>query len=120
MKYLLLNLLKTIPVLLLITLIVFLLVRVTGDPVSLMLPETATDEERESLREALGFNQPLPVQYFTYLGDLVKGDFGKSFRYDTDALDIVLERLPATIPTCHCLDDCCDSHFCPVRNTFCC
>ncbi len=97
MKYFLLSLLKTIPVLLLITLIVFLLVRVTGDPVSMMLPETATDEERESLKEALGFNDPLSVQYFNYMGDLVKGDFGKSFRYDTDALDLVLERLPATL-----------------------
>ncbi|WP_075617217.1 ABC transporter permease [Paenisporosarcina indica] len=96
MKYLFQNLLKTIPVLLLITLIVFLLVRVTGDPVSLMLPETATEEERESLREALGFNEPLPVQYFTYLGDLVRGDFGDSFRYNTDAMALVLERLPAT------------------------
>lgn len=73
-----------------------MLVRVTGDPVSMMLPETATDEERESLKEALGFNEPLPVQYMKYLGDLVKGDFGESFRYDMDALDLVLERLPAT------------------------
>lgn len=96
MKYFFQNLLKTIPVLFLITLIVFLLVRVTGDPVSLMLPETATEEERESLREALGFNEPLPVQYFTYLGDLVRGDFGDSFRYNTDAMALVLERLPAT------------------------
>ena len=96
MKYFLQNLLKTIPVLLLITLIVFLLVRVTGDPVSMMLPETATDEERDSLREALGFNEPLPMQYFTYLGDLVRGDFGDSFRYNTDAMALVLERLPAT------------------------
>lgn len=96
MKYFLQNLLKTIPVLLLITLIVFVLVRVTGDPVSLMLPETATDEERESLKEALGFNKPLPVQYVSFLGDLVQGDFGNSFRYQTDALALVLERLPAT------------------------
>lgn len=96
MRYLFVNLVKTIPVLLLITIIVFLLVRVTGDPVSLMLPETATAEERDSLREALGFNEPLPVQYLTYLGNLVQGDFGNSFRYNTDALTIVLERLPAT------------------------
>ncbi|MGI2328132.1 ABC transporter permease [Planococcus sp. YIM B11945] len=97
MKYFLQNLVKTIPVLLLITLIVFLLVRVTGDPVSLMLPETASDEERESLRESMGFNDPLYVQYFTYLGDLVTGDFGDSFRYNTNALNLIMERLPATI-----------------------
>lgn len=97
MKYFLKSLLKTIPVLILITLIVFLLVRVTGDPVSLMLPETASEEERESLRESLGFNEPLPVQYFTYLGNLVQGDFGDSFRYNTDALTLIMERLPATL-----------------------
>lgn len=97
MKYFLQSLLKTIPVLILITLIVFLLVRVTGDPVSLMLPETATDAERDSLREAMGFNDPIMVQYFNYLGDLVTGDFGDSFRYNTDALNLILERLPATL-----------------------
>lgn len=97
MKYLFVSLLKTIPVLFLITLIVFLLVRVTGDPVSLMLPETATEEQRDSLRESLGFNEPLPVQYITYMGDVIQGDFGDSFRYNTDALNLILERLPATI-----------------------
>lgn len=97
MKYFLKSLVKTIPVLLLITLIVFLLVRVTGDPVSLMLPETASDAERDSLREAMGFNDPLPIQYLNYLGDLVTGDFGDSFRYNTDALNLILERLPATL-----------------------
>ncbi|WP_416145414.1 ABC transporter permease [Planococcus koreensis] len=97
MKYFLKSLVKTIPVLLLITLIVFLLVRVTGDPVSLMLPETATEAERDSLREAMGFNDPLPIQYLNYLGDLVTGDFGDSFRYNTDALNLILERLPATL-----------------------
>lgn len=97
MKYFLKSLLKTIPVLFLITLIVFLLVRGTGDPVSLMLPETATEAERESLREAMGFNEPLFVQYIIYLGDLITGDFGESFRYNTDALALILERLPATL-----------------------
>ena len=97
MKYLLKSLLKTIPVLLFITLIVFVLMRLTGDPVSLMLPETATQEERETLQNSLGLNDPLPVQYLHFLGDLVKGDFGDSFRYNTDALELVMERLPATI-----------------------
>jgi len=97
MKYFFQNLLKTIPVLFLISLIVFLLVRVTGDPVSLMLPETATDAERESLRAALGFNDPLYVQYLHYIKDAISGDFGNSLRYHTDALGIIFERLPATL-----------------------
>jgi peptide/nickel transport system permease protein len=97
MKYLIQNLLKTIPVFILISLIVFVLVRVTGDPVSLLLPETATDAERESLRESLGFNDPLYMQYLHYMSDVVRGDFGVSLRYNTDALAIILERLPATL-----------------------
>jgi peptide/nickel transport system permease protein len=97
MKYLVQNLLKTIPVFILISLIVFVLVRVTGDPVSLLLPETATDAERESLRESLGFNDPLYMQYLHYMSDVVRGDFGVSLRYNTDALAIILERLPATL-----------------------
>jgi peptide/nickel transport system permease protein len=97
MKYLIQNLLKTIPVFILISLIVFVLVRVTGDPVSLLLPETATDAERESLRESLGFNDPLYMQYLHYMSEVVRGDFGDSLRYNTDALAIILERLPATL-----------------------
>ncbi|TLS38703.1 ABC transporter permease [Pseudalkalibacillus caeni] len=96
MKFLIKNILRIIPVLFIISLIVFLLVRVTGDPVSLMLPETATDAERAQLRESLGLNDPLYIQYFTYLGDLITGDFGESFRYNQPALGLVLERLPAS------------------------
>ncbi|MDG0810435.1 ABC transporter permease [Cohnella rhizosphaerae] len=88
--------LQIIPVMFLITLIVFILVHVTGDPVTLMLSETATDEDRRVLTAALGLDQPLFVQYFKYMFNLLQGDFGTSFRYNTAALPIVLERLPAT------------------------
>lgn len=97
MKYIFQNLVRTIPVLILITLIVFVLVRVTGDPVALMLPETATDAEKESLRESLGFNDPLYIQYLSYMSDVVRGDFGDSLRYNTDAMALIFERLPATM-----------------------
>lgn len=95
-KYLLKSLLQVIPVLYLISLIVFVLVHVTGDPVTLMLPDTATDEDREALIRALGLDQPLHVQYFRYMQHLATGDFGISFRYKEPALPIVLERLPAS------------------------
>ncbi len=96
MRYFISNVIKIIPVLFLISLIVFILVRVTGDPVALMLPETATDQEREELREALGLNDPLYIQYFNYMKDVLRGDFGDSLRYNQPALGIVLERLPAS------------------------
>lgn len=70
---------------------------VAGDPVVLMLGDDATPEQAERLREALGLNEPLHVQYATYLGNVLQGDFGTSYRYGLDALPIVLERLPATL-----------------------
>ncbi|WP_282937525.1 ABC transporter permease [Paenibacillus sp. RC67] len=95
-QYLLKSILQFIPVLFLISLIVFLLVHVSGDPVTLMLPDTATAEDRAALTAALGLDQPLYIQYFKFIGQLVQGDFGKSFRYNEPALPIVLDRLPAT------------------------
>ncbi|MEK5163669.1 ABC transporter permease [Paenibacillus sp. FSL R5-0527] len=95
-KYLIRSLLQVIPVLLIITLIVFILVHVTGDPVSMLLPDTATPEDREVLRVALGLDQPVWVQYKIFVSNLLQGDFGDSFRYGQTALPIVLERLPAS------------------------
>ncbi|MFA1820107.1 ABC transporter permease [Virgibacillus oceani] len=95
-KYLLKRLIQMIPVLFIITFVVFVLVYMAGDPVSLMLSEGATEEDREAMREALGLNQPFYVQYFNFVSGLLQGDFGTSFRYNQEALPIVLERLPAT------------------------
>lgn len=95
-QYLLKSILQFVPVMLLISLIVFLLVHVSGNPVALMLPDTATAEDRAALTAALGLDQPLYIQYFKFMGHLVQGDFGKSFRYNQPALPIVMDRLPAT------------------------
>jgi peptide/nickel transport system permease protein len=95
-KYVVKSLLQVIPVLLIVSLIVFILVRVTGDPVALMLPETATAEDRVVLTQALGLDQPLHVQYARFLMDALRGDFGQSFRYGEPALRLVLERIPAS------------------------
>lgn len=91
------NILQIISVLFIITLIVFFLVNVSGDPVSLKLPLEATEEQRQELIHNLGLDKPLHVQYGIFLKDLVTGDFGKSINYSLPALPIVLERLPATI-----------------------
>jgi peptide/nickel transport system permease protein len=95
--YIVWRILQMIPVLFGITLIVFLLLRVSGDPVSLMLGEEASEAQIAQLREAYGLDRPLPEQYLRYMGDLLTGDFGKSIRYNNQpALDVVTERLPAT------------------------
>lgn len=96
-KFLVKRLLEFIPVLFIISFIVFALVYIAGDPVALMLPEDASTEDIENLRIALGLDQPFIVQYGKYFIGLVTGDFGESFRYNTAALPLVLERLPATL-----------------------
>lgn len=98
LKRLLINrILQIIPILFIISTIVFILVYFAGDPVTQMLPADATQEERQNLREALNLDDPIYVQYGKYIMNALQGDFGKSYRYKQDALPIVLERLPATI-----------------------
>ncbi|MBR3119524.1 MULTISPECIES: ABC transporter permease [Oceanobacillus] len=96
MHYIVRRMLQIIPVLLIISFIVFTLVFIAGDPVALMLPEDAALEEIEQLRESLGLNEPFYIQYGNYVFRMIQGDFGESFRYGQDALSVVLERLPAT------------------------
>jgi peptide/nickel transport system permease protein len=96
--YILRRLLQMVPVVFGITLIVFLLVRSAGDPVVLLLPEDATQEQIELLRTSLGLDRPVMEQYVRYLGNLLRGDFGTSIRFrNQDAFQITIERLPATL-----------------------
>jgi ABC-type dipeptide/oligopeptide/nickel transport system permease component len=77
--------------------LVFFLIRLSGDPVQMMLGETSGVEQAQALRHSLGLDKPLAAQYVTFLSNAVRGDFGRSFRYDQPALSLVLERLPATL-----------------------
>ena len=79
-----------------ISLITFLLLHLSGDPVAMILPE-ATDADRAVLRETLGLNRPLFVQYGAFIGRAVQGDFGQSFLHRAPALPLVIERLPTTL-----------------------
>lgn len=80
-----------------VTLLVFFLVRMSGDPVALYLPDDATDEQRALLTERLGLDQPVFTQYMVFLKNTLRGDFGMSIWHRRPALDLVLERLPATV-----------------------
>jgi peptide/nickel transport system permease protein len=75
----------------------FFLVRLAGDPTVLLLPVEATDQDVERLRQALGLDQSLLVQYLKFVTNLATGDFGISIRQRVPALDLVLERIPATL-----------------------
>jgi peptide/nickel transport system permease protein len=80
-----------------ISVIVFVITNMIGDPVNVLLPPETPYEQREIFREQMGFNRPLIVQYADFLSDAVRGDFGNSFRTERPALKIVWERMPATL-----------------------
>lgn len=84
-------------VVLAVTLITFLTLHMSGDPTYLYVSDRATDEEIALVRERLGFDRPLHVQYLSFLGGLLQGDTGRSLVYRTPALEVVADRLPATI-----------------------
>jgi len=84
-------------VLLGVSLIVFGALHLTGDPVVLMLPPDASYAEIQKYRHALGFDDPLPIQYLRYLSRAARGDFGNSIRYNLPAVPLLLEHLPATL-----------------------
>ncbi len=96
-RYILRRLWHTLFVLVGISLISFFFIRLSGDPVMLLLPQDATMQEIEDMRERLGFNDPLPVQYARFVADALRGDLGESLYYHTPALDLILERLPASL-----------------------
>ena len=86
-----------VPVVFGVLLLTFLLVHlVPGDPVEVMLGESATSADRGALRAQLGLDQPLPLQFATYLGKLAKGDFGHSIHSHAAIADLLAERIPAT------------------------
>lgn len=77
--------------------LVFMMVRVTGDPAALMMSREASPEQMEAFREEMGFNDPVLVQFKRFMGGAIQGDFGNSLHFKTPALPLVLERLPATV-----------------------
>ncbi|HYZ32153.1 MAG TPA: ABC transporter permease [Crenalkalicoccus sp.] len=79
------------------SLVIFVISRLSGDPVALLLPPDAPPPVIAAAREQLGLDLPLWRQYLIFLGHALQGDFGQSYRWQMPALDLVLERLPATI-----------------------
>ena len=99
MQYLLRRLVLIVPVLFGVSVIVFTIMHVIpGDPVQLMFAGTgAGAEQRQAMRHALGLDLPLPVQYVNYVSRAIRGDFGQSIHFKQPVLELILERMPATI-----------------------
>lgn len=92
------KLLMMIPIILLVSIILFCLLRaMPGDAAQMIAGEFGTDAEIEAYRKQLGLDQPLYVQYFRWLSDMLKGDFGRSMMSGMPIIDKVKQRLPATM-----------------------
>ena len=103
-RYIIQRLLQLIPVLFLVSVIVFLIVRIIpGDPVLVILGidseggGTYTEEQYQALRHELGLDRPIPIQYIHWTGKLLHGDFGLSIRSRRPVLESLLDRYPATL-----------------------
>ena len=97
-RYIIRRILQGILILFLVSIIVFILGRQIGDPVALLLPEYSTEADKIRLTEQLGLDKSLPEQYAIFMGNALQGDLGNSIRgARAPALDLVLERVPASL-----------------------
>ena len=88
---------QSVFVMLFVGAIAFTLFQFVGDPINQMVGEDATQAEREELRERLGLNDPLIVQFGRFAGNMATGDFGFSYQHKRPVIDLIVERLPATL-----------------------
>lgn len=96
-RFVLLRLRHGLIVILGVTIVVFVVTRMIGDPVRVMLPLEATAEQRAAFEHQLGFDRPIPVQFADFVGGLVTLDFGDSLWQHRPAMEIVFEGLPRTL-----------------------
>src|SRR5262245_47027079 len=82
---------------LVVSIVVFTLVRLSGDPIQIMMPAEATQKDIELMRQALGMDRPWVVQYWRFISNAVQGDFGKSVRFRRPAMELIAERYAATL-----------------------
>jgi peptide/nickel transport system permease protein len=98
MAYVIRRLILTIPILLLVSIMVFSLIHlIPGDPARVILGQEATPEAVTALRHELGLDRPLVAQYLSWLGHVARGDLGRSLVDRTPVIDVIRQRLPATL-----------------------
>lgn len=94
--YVLRRIVQSVAVLLIVSLIVFFVMNFTGDPVLMIVPPTATEEQIEEARRDLGLDRPFWVQYGVFMKNLAKGDMGRSYIFKQPVIKLITERIPAT------------------------
>jgi ABC-type dipeptide/oligopeptide/nickel transport system permease component len=96
--YIVRRLIQAVGVVVGVSIFIFCLVRLLpGDPARIMLPESASAEQVQAMRRALGLDQPIPAQYLIFASQAIRGDLGRSLFYGAPATDVVLGHLPATL-----------------------
>src|SRR2546430_17475432 len=96
-RFLAVRLVQSLATLLLLSLAIFVLARATGDPLSLVLPMAATEEDYANARRYLGLDRPLPEQYVSFLVRAARGDFGTSLRARRPVNELLRERFPNSL-----------------------
>ena len=96
-RYIVIRIIQSVIALLILSMVIFGLVRLSGDPALLMIPEGATTEDYHYMRAFLGLDKPIYVQYSIFIANAVKGDFGKSIRTKRPVIDSIKEALPNSI-----------------------
>ena len=97
LAFILRRLLQAVVVMLAVAFIAFMLFQYVGDPVTSLLGQDATQDQREALRKDLGLDEPFPVQFARFVGNAVQGEFGLSLRQGRKVSSLIVERFPATL-----------------------
>ncbi|MFT4266981.1 MAG: ABC transporter permease [Xenophilus sp.] len=97
LNYVLRRLVQSLFTVFLVIAVIFTVVRAIGDPTHLMLPPEATEADRQLLREQMGLDRPLPMQFLSFMGALAHGDFGNSYRFSQPALQVVFGAVGPTL-----------------------
>lgn len=96
-RYIIRRILQGILVLFGVSIIVFMLARVSGDPLDLMMPPEATEADREGMRHKLRLDRPIYAQYWTFITGAIQGDFGQSFKWEESVRNLIFARLPNSL-----------------------
>src|SRR5512147_2166515 len=92
------RLIQVVPVIILVSIIVFIMIRlIPGDPALVLLGTDVTPQQINAERIKMGLDQPIYIQYFIWAGNMVRGDFGKSFINNFPVSQLILKKLPATV-----------------------